>query len=659
MTPALSVRDLTVSFKGRGGTETTAVEGLSFALAPGEVLGLVGESGSGKSTVGLAAMGLHDPARTRVSGSVLVGGEEVVGAPESAVRGLRGSRIAMVFQDALAALSPFHTVGAQLAEAYRVHAPAGAGAGRRRADAREKALAMLERVGIPAARARDYPHQFSGGMRQRVMIAMALVNRPDVLIADEPTTALDARVQRQVLELLAELREESGTAVLLVTHDVGVVAGTCDRMLVMRGGRGLEEGPTRKLLTDAAHPYTRALIGAAPTLNTVPGSRLPTVDDPGPFALRGGAAPAGAGQRPTGHRRAVARGLSAVAAEGSASAGAGHELSAATVSRSAVESGGAELTPAGHRRAVARGLSAVAAEGSASAGAGREPSAATVSRPAAESGGAGPAPAAVTPVGVPLAEAVDLHVDFGGRRRLRGGRRGAVQAVRGVSLRIGPGETLGLVGESGSGKSTTARVLAGLQRPTSGDVRFDGRDISRAAAGTRLRRELSRDVQLVFQDPYASLNPRRTVEEIVTTPLRVHTTQGREERRARAAELLEQVGLRAGHLHRYPHEFSGGQRQRIGIARALALRPRLVIADEPVSALDVSVQAQVLNLLMDLRDELGLSLLFVSHDLAVVRHFCDRVAVMRAGSVVESGPRDEVFDDPKAPYTRELLAATM
>ncbi|MEU5190882.1 ABC transporter ATP-binding protein [Streptomyces klenkii] len=598
MTPALSVRDLTVSFKGRGGTETTAVDGLSFELERGEVLGLVGESGSGKSTVGLAAMGLHDPARTRVSGSVLVGGTEVVGAPESAVRALRGVRIAMVFQDALAALSPFHTVGAQLAEAYRVHAPAGAG---RRAEAREKALAMLERVGIPAARARDYPHQFSGGMRQRVMIAMALVNSPDVVIADEPTTALDARVQRQILELLAELREESGTAVLLVTHDVGVVAGTCDRMLVMRGGRGLEEGPTRKLLTDAAHPYTRALIGAAPTLNTVPGTHLPTVDDPVRDAAAGGAA----------------QGL----------AGAGQRISAATASRPTAKPGGA-----GQARAVR-----------------------TASAEAPAPRGSGPAPAR------PLAEVVDLHVEFGGRRGLfqRGRGRGAVQAVRDVSLRIDAGETLGLVGESGSGKSTTARVLAGLQRPTSGEVRFDGRDISRAAGDTRLRRELSRDVQLVFQDPYASLNPRRTVEEIVTTPLRVHTGLDKGERRARAAELLEQVGLRTAHLHRYPHEFSGGQRQRIGIARALALRPRLVIADEPVSALDVSVQAQVLNLLMDLRAELGLSLLFVSHDLAVVRHFCDRVAVMRAGSVVESGPRDEVFDDPKAPYTRELLAATM
>ncbi|MEU5422526.1 ABC transporter ATP-binding protein [Streptomyces sp. NPDC020667] len=545
----LSVSDLTVSFAGRG-SPVTAVEGVSFGLGRGEVLGLVGESGSGKSTVGLAAMGLHDPARTTVTGSVTVGGTEVVGAPDSALRTLRGSRIAMVFQDALAALSPFHTVGAQLAEAYRLHAKSG------RAEARERAAAMLDRVGIPPARARDYPHQFSGGMRQRVMIAMALVNSPDVLVADEPTTALDARVQRQVLALMAELARESGTAVLLITHDVGVVAEMCDRMLVMRGGRGIESGPTRELLAAASHPYTCALIGAAPTLSTVPGSRLPTVDDPEPA------------------------------------------------------------------RAV-RDTERASGEGAV------------------------------------LAEVTDLTVEFPGRRGLWGRRAQPVAAVRGVSLRVRRGETLGLVGESGSGKSTTARVLAGLQRPTTGSVRFDGRDIGRASADTALRRELSRDVQLVFQDPYASLNPRRTVEEIVTLPLRVHTSLDAAARRDRAAELLGQVGLDAAHLSRYPHEFSGGQRQRIGIARALAPRPRLIIADEPVSALDVSVQAQVLNLLMDLRDELGLSLLFVSHDLAVVRHFCDRVAVMRAGSVVESGPRDEVFDDPKADYTRELLAATM
>ncbi|MEV5981053.1 ABC transporter ATP-binding protein [Streptomyces sp. NPDC052114] len=548
----LDVRDLTVSFTGPRGT-VTAAEGVSFDLARGEVLGLVGESGSGKSTVGLAALGLHDPARTTVRGTVEVGGTDIVGASEKQLREVRGGRIAMVFQDALASLSPFHAVGAQLAEAYRLHhRDAGRGA------ARAKAVEMLERVGIATARARDYPHQFSGGMRQRVMIAMALINHPDVLIADEPTTALDARVQRQVLDLLGELQQEYGTAVVLVTHDVDMVAAATDRMLVMRHGRTVEQGTTHQLLTAAAHPYTRALIGAAPSLETVPGTRLPTVDAPEPVARTNARVWGAAGE------------------------------------------------------------------------------------------------AART-----LAEAADLRVEFGGGRGLLGRRRPATRAVRGVSLRVAEGETLGLVGESGSGKSTTARVLAGLQRPTGGTVRFDGRDITRAAEDTALRRTLSREVQLVFQDPYASLNPRRTVEEIVTTPLRVHTDLSRRERRDRAAELLEQVGLDTAHLPRYPHEFSGGQRQRIGIARALAPRPRLIIADEPVSALDVSVQAQVLNLLMDLRDDLGLSLLFVSHDLAVVRHLCDRIAVMHHGEIVETGSRDEVFEAPREPYTKELLAARL
>ncbi|MEU1227845.1 ABC transporter ATP-binding protein [Streptomyces sp. NPDC005828] len=543
--PALSVRDLAVTFRTARGP-VSAVRDVSFDVAPGEVLGLVGESGSGKSTIGLAALALHDPAHTRVQGGIRLGGDglDLVGAPESALKKVRGARVAMVFQDALDALSPYHTIGAQIAEAYRVHHPRAG-----RGEARERAAAMLERVGIPAARASDHPHHLSGGMRQRVVIAMALINDPAVLIADEPTTALDARVQHQVLDLIGELRSEAGTAMLLITHDVGVVARTCDRMLVMRDGEALEEGPTGRLLTSPAHPYTKALIGAAPTLDTVPGSRLPTVDDP-------------------------------------------------------------------------------------------EPKQRTEARPRAA-----PAP------GV-LAEVRDLRVDYPGRRRAR-----PHPAVKGVSLHVARGETLGLVGESGSGKSTIARALTGLRRPTSGEVRFDGRDVSGAATDTRLRRELSRDVQLVFQDPYASLNPRHTVEQIVTTPLRIHTDLDRSERRRRAAELLEQVGLSPSHLSRHPHEFSGGQRQRIGIARALAVRPRLVIADEPVSALDVSVQAQVLNLLMDLREELGLSLLFISHDLAVVRHFCDRIAVLKKGELVEVGPRDTVFDSPAAPYTRELLAA--
>ncbi|MFE2104503.1 dipeptide ABC transporter ATP-binding protein [Kitasatospora sp. NPDC059463] len=552
--PVLSVRDLRVSFADpRGGAPVAAVRGLSFDLARGEVLGLVGESGSGKSATGLAVLGLHDPRTTTVTGSIRLAGQELVGAGESVLRRVRGGRAALVFQDALTSLSPFHGVGAQLAEMYRLHHP-GAG----RAEARRRAAAMLDRVGIPAARVRDYPHQFSGGMRQRVMIAMALMNDPDVLIADEPTTALDARVQRQVLDLLGELQREHGTAVLLVSHDLGVVAGTTDRTLVLRDGRPVESAPTAALLAAPREPYTRALVGAALTLDSVPGAPLPTVDDPSP-------AP----------------------------------------------------------RAAVR-----------------------------------PGPAAA-PSGRWLAEVEDLCVHFPGRGRrlpLPGrGRPGPVRAVEGVSLRIAPGETLGLVGESGSGKSTTSRVLAGLQPATAGTVRYDGVDAT--APGRALRRRLAKEVQLVFQDPYASLNPRRTVAQTLDTPLRLHTALDAGQRRERSAELLEQVGLSAAHLDRYPHEFSGGQRQRIGIARALAPEPRLIIADEPVSALDVSVQAQVLNLLMELRERLGVAFLFVSHDLAVVRHFCDRVAVMHRGRLVESAERDRLFAAPHTAYTRELLAA--
>ncbi|MER5351426.1 ABC transporter ATP-binding protein [Kitasatospora sp. NPDC002551] len=561
--PVLSVRDLSVTFADpRGGAPVGAVRGLSFDLARGEVLGLVGESGSGKSATGLAVLGLHDPRTTTVTGSIRLAGQELVGAGESVLRRVRGGRVALVFQDALTSLSPFHGVGAQLAEMYRLHHP-DAG----RAEARRRAAAMLDRVGIPAARVRDYPHQFSGGMRQRVMIAMALMNDPDVLIADEPTTALDARVQRQVLDLLGELQREHGTAVLLVSHDLGVVAGTTDRTLVMRGGRPVESAPTAALLAAPREPYTRALVGAALTLDSVPGTPLPTVDDP---------------------------------------------------------------SPAPRPRPTAAATAATAATG-------------------------GSTPAAPGPW---LAEVEDLAVHFPGRRgpRLPGRERpGPVRAVEGVSLRIAPGETLGLVGESGSGKSTTSRVLAGLQPATAGAVRYDGLDATRPDRA--LRRRIAKEVQLVFQDPYASLNPRRTVAQTLDTPLRLHTALDAGQRRERSAELLEQVGLPAAHLDRYPHEFSGGQRQRIGIARALAPEPRLIIADEPVSALDVSVQAQVLNLLMELRERLGVAFLFVSHDLAVVRHFCDRVAVMHRGRLVESTDRDRLFAAPHTAYTRELLAA--
>ncbi|MGW8765458.1 dipeptide ABC transporter ATP-binding protein [Streptomyces sp. NPDC055815] len=587
--PALRVQDLAVTFTTPRGP-VPAVRNIFFDLAPGEVLGLVGESGSGKSTIGLAALGLHDPARTRVEGSIRLAGhpDELVGAPESVLTRIRGDRVAMVFQDALDALSPFHTIGAQIAEAYRVHHPK---AGRK--EARERAAAVLERVGIPAARASDHPHHLSGGMRQRVVIAMALINDPAVLIADEPTTALDARVQRQVLDLIRRLQAETGAAMVLITHDVGVVAETCHRMLVLRGGETVEEGTTEHLLTAPAHPYTRALIGAAPTLHTPPGTRLPTVDDPEPKP-RANLAP---DEDPEPKPRANL----------APDEDPNQDQEPNPDPNSGPKSDPEPRVKAGPRTATGSGV---------------------------------------------LAELHDLRVDYPGRRRGH-----AHPAVKGVSLHVAHGETLGLVGESGSGKSTIARVLAGLRRPTGGEVRFDGRDISKAVTSSRLRRELSRDVQLVFQDPYASLNPRRTVEQILATPLRLHTDLDGAQRKERAAELLEQVGLSTAHLSRHPHEFSGGQRQRIGIARALAVRPRLIIADEPVSALDVSIQAQVLNLLMDLREELGLSLLFISHDLAVVRHFCDRIAVLKKGELVEAGPRDTVFEAPTAPYTKELLAA--
>ncbi|NEA54251.1 ABC transporter ATP-binding protein [Streptomyces sp. SID13666] len=555
--PALRVRGLDVTFAARG-NRVHAVRDLSFDLQRGEALGIVGESGSGKTAALLALMGLQPRATTHISGSALLAGEELVDAPETVMRHVRGNRIAMIFQDALAALSPFHRVGAQLEEMYRLHHPR---AGRTRT--RTRAVDMLDRVGIPEPdrRSRQYPHQFSGGMRQRVCIAMALMNEPEIVIADEPTTALDVTLQAQVLALLNDLRRDLSLSLVLITHDFGVVAETTDRTLVMYRGEKVEEGPTDALLAAPQHPYTRALVAAVPTMDTPPGIRLATV-------------------------------------------------SAAT-------------TPPAPRAPTPVSLSNRAA-----------------------------APAAT---GADILSVQELTVDYAPHSLLRWHGTPRSYAVHDVSFTIGAGESFGLVGESGCGKSTTAQVVMGLIRPTAGTVAFRGTDVT--AASGPVRTELAQRVQIIFQDPYASLNPRRSVAQIITAPLRVHTGLDADARRERAAELLEQVGLERLHLDRYPHEFSGGQRQRIGIARALALGPELLIADEPVSALDVSVQAQVLNLLSDLRDELGISYLFVSHDLAVVRHFCDRIAVMRAGRIVETGTREEIFETPQHPYTRSLLDA--
>ncbi|MGW7659776.1 dipeptide ABC transporter ATP-binding protein [Streptomyces sp. NPDC054756] len=524
----VEVADLTVDFGG-----LRAVDGLGFRLERGAALALVGESGSGKSTVASALLGLHRGTGAEVGGTIEVAGVDVGRASEDTLRRLRGGTAAMVFQDPLSSLDPYYAVGDQIAEVYRVHTRAS-----RRA-ARARAVEVLDRVGIPDAvrRSRSRPHEFSGGMRQRALIAMALACEPELLIADEPTTALDVTVQAQILDLLHTLRQETGMGLLLVTHDVGVAAESVDEVLVMRHGRQVEHGSVTEVLGAPRQPYTRELLGAVPRVDA-------------PRAAR---------------------------------------------AESATESG---------------------AQSGAQSGAGGDGS------------------------GEPVLEAV-------GVRRVFGRGKKAFTAVDGVSLTVRRGETLGVVGESGSGKTTLGRMLVGLLEPTAGEVRHDG----------HTRVGVDPAVQMIFQDPVSSLNPRRSVGESIADPLRARGERDETRIRARVRELLERVGLEAGHHDRYPHEFSGGQRQRVGIARALAADPRVIVCDEPVSALDVTTQAQVVALLAELQRELGLALVFIAHDLAVVRQVSDRVAVMRRGRIVEQGPADQVYDHPQDPYTGQLLAA--
>ncbi|MGJ7419474.1 ABC transporter ATP-binding protein [Streptomyces cinereoruber] len=523
--PLVDVRDLSVSF-ARDGDPVRAVDGLSLTLAEGRALALVGESGSGKSTVAGALLGLHRGTGARVTGTVRVGGVDVATAGPADLRRLRGGIAAMVFQDPLSSLDPYYAVGDQIAEVYRIHA------GGSRKAARARAVEVLDRVGIPdaARRSRSRPHEFSGGMRQRALIAMALACEPRLLVADEPTTALDVTVQAQILDLLHELRRETGTALLLVTHDVGVAAESVDEVLVMRDGREVERGPVGALLGAPSEPYTRTLLSAVPRLD----------------------------------------------------------------------------------------------------------------------GPVGTPPEKASPEGEVLLEAVGLRREFGRGKR-------TVTAVDDVSLTVRAGETLGVVGESGSGKTTLGRMLVRLLDPTGGRLRYGGAEIG--ALSERELRPYRRELQMVFQDPVASLNPRRSVGESIADPLR--TAGERDERRirGRVRELLDRVGLDPDRYEAYPHEFSGGQRQRVGIARALAAEPRIVVCDEPVSALDVTTQVQVTALLAELQAELGLGLVFIAHDLAVVRQVSDRVAVMRDGRIVEQGTVEEVYGTPRDPYTRQLLAA--
>ncbi|MET9021950.1 ABC transporter ATP-binding protein [Actinopolymorpha sp. NPDC004070] len=542
--PLLEVENLSVSYHVHG-RAVGAVRDLSLSVNPAEIVAVVGESGSGKSTTAHAVIGLLPRGGTIDGGQVRFAGDDIVGWSERRMRSVRGARIGLVPQDPGVSLNPVKRIGDQVAEVLRLHGRAD------RRGAAVRAVKILAEAGLdsPGVRARQYPHELSGGMRQRVLIGIALACRPQLVIADEPTSALDVTVQKKVLDHLEGLCGEFGTAVLFITHDLGVAADRVHRIVVMRQGQVVEEGTAAAILDDPQHPYTRELIAAAPSLAS----------------------------------KRLVQARSAPSAQTPASAGG----SAPAASRDILR---------------VRGLT--------------------------------------KEFGVP---------------RSGSDPAGTFRAVDDVSFRIRRGETFGLVGESGSGKSTTARMVLRLERPTSGSVQLDGADITNVG-GTALRR-LRRRMQLIYQDPYSSLDPRMNVGQIVAEPLRAFGVGDRTARRRRTAELLDHVALDSSMLARRPAELSGGQRQRVAIARALALEPDLVVCDEPVSALDVSVQTQILRLLVRLQEELGLSYLFISHDLAVVRQISDQVGVMRRGRLVEVGPVDDIFSAPKDGYTQELLGA--
>jgi glutathione transport system ATP-binding protein len=554
----LAVSSLSVEFRSSERV-VAAVRDVSFTVGRGETIAIVGESGSGKSVTALSLMRLVEHGGGRILSGKLdfarPGGQQIdlARADATTMRAIRGAEIAMIFQEPMTSLNPVYTVGEQIAESIRLHQ------GKDRAAARREALSMLEQVRIPEASQvlNRHPHQLSGGMRQRVMIAMALSCKPALLIADEPTTALDVTIQAQILELVRTLQDEMHMAVIFITHDMGVVAEVAERVLVMYQGEKVEEGAAEAIFHAPRHPYTRALLAAVPTLGSMQGS-----DAPARFPL-----------------------LASSDAQ-------------------------APPTPIEAR-----------------------------------------APAATTP----LLKVRSLTTRFNLRSGLFGRVRRRVHAVEQVSFDLNAGETLALVGESGCGKSTTGRSLLRLVDIEGGSIEFGGRDIARLP--TAEVRPLRREIQMVFQDPYASLDPRLTVGFSVAEPLYVHGIARGAEAEERVGWLLSHVGLAPEHAKRYPHEFSGGQRQRIAIARALALQPKIIVADEAVSALDVSIRAQIVNLMLDLQSEFGLSYLFISHDMAVVERISHRVAVMYLGQIVEIGPRRAVFENPRHPYTRKLLAA--
>ncbi|TWB10931.1 peptide/nickel transport system ATP-binding protein [Rhizobium sp. ERR 1071] len=550
--PILSVENLTTSFLVDGAWKPV-VRNVSFSVAPGETVAIVGESGSGKSVTSLSIMRLLQSDSSRIEGKILLGGRDLLSLPEHEMRKVRGNDVSMIFQEPMTSLNPLFTIGDQISEALLCHRDMSA------ADAKAETIRLLEKVRIPSAASRfdEYPHRFSGGMRQRVMIAMALASKPRLLIADEPTTALDVTIQGQILDLIKMLQDEEGTSVLFITHDMGVVAEIADRTVVMYRGEQVETGATADIFHRGQHPYTRALLSAVPVLGS-----MQSYERPLRFPV----------------------------------------VNTAT---------GESDTPAEVPDTVAKEK--------------------------------------------PVLQVKNLTKRFDIHSGLFGKLKGRVHAVENVSFDLFAGETLSLVGESGCGKSTTGRAIMRLIEPQSGSVIVDGRDV--LSLGKRDMREMRKSVQMIFQDPFASLNPRMTVGQAIAEPFLEHKMGTAREAKEIVADMLRKVGLTPDMASRYPHEFSGGQRQRICIARALALQPKVIVADESVSALDVSIKAQVINLMLDLQQGLDLSFLFISHDMAVVERVSHRVAVMYLGEIVEIGPRAAVFGNPQHDYTKKLMAA--
>ena len=594
--PLLDVSDLTITLRTEGGA-IEAVRGISLSIEKGETIGIVGESGSGKTMLALSFLGLL-PAAAQVSGSVKLDGQELLSGTQAQWQRVRGDRVAMVFQDPMTALNPMYTIGWQVAECVRLH---------RRTDrsvAWARAVELLDAVGLPepALMARRYPHELSGGMRQRVVIAMAIANEPELLIADEPTTALDVTVQAQILDLLRSIRAQTGAAMILISHDLGVVAGVADRVMVMYAGQAVEVGSTDDVFSRPQMPYTTGLLASLPSLH-LRSERLASIP---------GTPPSGIGYGP----------------------GCAFAPRCPIAARACSEQPALVTVGPAH-------LAACHFAGSA-------PAWPTATGPAPGPAAAGPAGGGDSDV---VVRVTDLHKHF----RVRGTRFRSVttvQAVSGVDLELRAGRCLALVGESGCGKSTLARLLLRLEEPTSGSITLNGLELTGLPEDEM--RAVRRQIQMVFQDPYSSLNPRLSVGEIVGEPLIVHKIGDRAER---VRGLLGSVGLDPASGVRFPGEFSGGQRQRIGIARALALEPQTIVLDEPVSALDVSIQASVLNLLRDLQRKQNMAYLFIAHDLAVVRQVADDVAVMYLGVIVERGPADQIYSSPAHPYTSALLSA--